>query len=49
MIIGITIGAALAMIISWSRNTSILWAMLHGWLGWLYVLYFAITRNRTKA
>ncbi len=36
------IGTALAVVISWSVNQSILWAMLHGFLGWFYVLYYAI-------
>lgn len=35
-------GEALAMIISWSVNKSILWAMLHGICGWFYVIYYAI-------
>ncbi len=41
---GIGFGCALAMILSWSRNVSILWAILHGILSWLYVIYFALTR-----
>ena len=39
---GITFGAALAIAISWSANKSILWAILHGLLSWLYVIYYAI-------
>ncbi len=41
---GITMGTALAMILSWSKNGSILWAVLHGFLSWIYVIYFALTR-----
>jgi hypothetical protein len=41
---GIGFGTALAIAISWSVNKSILWAMLHGIFGWLYVIYYAITR-----
>ncbi|MBP6625352.1 MAG: hypothetical protein KA198_09275 [Chitinophagaceae bacterium] len=41
---GIGIGTIIAIIASWSRNSSILWAILHGFLGWLYVIYFVITR-----
>ena len=41
---GISLGAAIAVAISWSKNASILWAILHGVLGWLYVIYFALTR-----
>ena len=41
---GIGLGVALAIAISWSKNGSILWAMLHGVLSWVYVIYYAITR-----
>ena len=41
---GLTTGTALAMIISWSLHHSILWALLHGILSWLYVIYFAVNR-----
>jgi hypothetical protein len=41
---GITMGTALAMILSWARNSSVLWAILHGFLSWIYVVYFALTR-----
>lgn len=37
---GIGLGAILAVIISWSINYSVLWAILHGFFGWLYVLYY---------
>tara|TARA_R100000951_G_C2488314_1_gene133671 strand:- start:214 stop:420 length:207 start_codon:yes stop_codon:yes gene_type:complete len=39
-----TAGATLAMIISWSVNKSILWAMLHGIFSWFYVIYYALVR-----
>ena len=42
---GITFGTALAIAISWSAHTSIRWAMLHGLLSWLYVIYFALMRG----
>lgn len=41
---GIGLGAAIAVVASWSRNESILWAILHGILSWFYVIYFVITR-----
>lgn len=41
---GISFGSALAIAISWSANKSILWAMLHGALSWLYVIYYAVNR-----
>lgn len=42
---GISFGSALAIVISWSQNHSILWAIIHGILSWLYVIYYALTRN----
>jgi hypothetical protein len=41
---GIGFGNALAIAISWSVNHSILWAMLQGFFGWAYVIYYAVTR-----
>lgn len=41
---GIGLGAILAIVLSWSRNNSILWAILHALFGWLYVIYFVFTR-----
>lgn len=40
--VGIGFGSALAITISWSANKSILWAILHGVLGWVYVIYYAL-------
>ena len=40
--VGIGFGSALAITISWSANKSILWAIFHGLLSWLYVIYYAI-------
>lgn len=37
---GIGFGAALAMVISYHTYASIGYAILHGLLGWLYVIYF---------
>ncbi|WP_179354084.1 hypothetical protein [Winogradskyella vidalii] len=42
---GVGLGAVIAVVASWDRNKSILWAILHGILGWLYVIYFALTRD----
>lgn len=41
---GIGFGTALAIAISWTQNHSILWAIVHGFLSWLYVIYYALTR-----
>ena len=40
--VGIGFGSALAITMSWSANKSILWAILHGFFGWAYVIYYAI-------
>ena len=40
--VGIGFGTALAITISWSANKSILWAIIHGVLSWIYVIYYAI-------
>ena len=42
---GIGIGSALAIVCSWYRNRSILWAIVASLFSWLYVIYFAITRT----
>jgi hypothetical protein len=42
---GIGFGSALAITISYSANHSILWAIIDGILGWLYVIYFALFRG----
>ena len=40
---GISFGSALAITISWSANQSILWAIVHGFLSWIYVIYYALS------
>ena len=43
---GLSMGAALAMVISWSVNKSILWAIVHGICSWFYVIYYALGYGR---
>jgi len=43
---GIGLGSVIAVVCSWDRNRSILWAVLAGILSWFYVIYFALTRTR---
>jgi hypothetical protein len=38
-------GTVLAIVCSWQRNRSILWAILAGIFSWFYVIYFALTRQ----
>jgi hypothetical protein len=40
-----TFGVVMAIVISWSINNSISWAIIHGLFGWAYVIYYAIVRN----
>ena len=42
---GIGLGSAIAVVCSWDRNRSILWAIVAGLLSWIYVIYFALTRE----
>ena len=37
---GITFGSALAMVISYTTWKSVGWAIFHGLLSWVYVIYF---------
>jgi len=45
---GVGFGTVLAIVCSWQRNRSILWAMLHGIFSWFYVIYFAATRRNDE-
>lgn len=39
---GVGIGSIIAVVVSWSVNHSILWAFIHGWFGWLYLIYYGL-------
>lgn len=39
---GIGLGSVIAVIISWTTNHSVLWAILHGIFGWFYVIYYVL-------
>jgi hypothetical protein len=41
---GVSFGSALAMAISFNLHQSVLWAIVHGLLGWIYVVYYVVTR-----
>jgi hypothetical protein len=43
---GIGLGTVIAVVVSWSRNKSIFWAIIHGILGWLYVIYALLVKAR---
>lgn len=42
---GVGLGTVIAVVTSWSRNHSVVWAVFHGLCSWLYVVYFVITRD----
>jgi len=39
---GVSFGCCLAIVISYVTWGSIWWAILHGLLSWIYVIYYAI-------
>ena len=43
---GIGLGTLIAVVVSWSRNKSILLAIIHGILGWLYVIYALLVKKK---
>ena len=36
---GVSLGSVIAVVVSWSVNHSIGWAILHGIISWFYVIY----------
>ena len=36
------LGAVLAALLSWTANASIVWAVMHAVLGWIYVIYWVL-------
>ncbi len=45
VVTGYGLGTIIAVVCSWERNRSILWAILAGIFTWFYVIYFAATRG----
>ena len=39
---GVSFGSALAMVISYTAWKSIIWAIIHGLLSWIYVIYYIL-------
>tara|TARA_Y100001934_G_C11714893_1_gene478412 strand:- start:97 stop:255 length:159 start_codon:yes stop_codon:yes gene_type:complete len=35
-----SLGIALAVSISWTAHKSVMWAIIHGILNWIYVIYY---------
>jgi hypothetical protein len=42
---GASFGSALAIAISYDNNHSVVWAIIHGILGWIYVIFFLLFRT----
>jgi hypothetical protein len=42
---GVGLGSVIAVVISWHRNKSVLFAIIHGVFSWLYVIYYVIIRE----
>lgn len=43
-----SVGAALAVVISWETNHSVLLGLLHGLLSWIYVVYALLTHGNVN-
>ena len=41
---GFTLGTVIAVALSWGSNKSILWAIIHGFLSWIYVIYYILIK-----
>ena len=39
---GASLGSVLAVVLSYSHNHSILWAIIHGIMSWFYVVFAAL-------
>ncbi len=39
---GISFGSALAMVVSYVNWHSIFWAIIHGLMSWVYIVYYVI-------
>ena len=42
---GISVGALVALALSWLKHHSILWAIVHAVYSWFYVAYYALTES----
>ncbi|MCA0363973.1 MAG: hypothetical protein LCH67_08005 [Bacteroidetes bacterium] len=45
---GFGLGTSIAVAISWSRNKSIFFAILHGIFSWFYVAYYYFNREKEE-
>lgn len=45
---GVGLGSVIAVVTSWERNKSVLFAILHGIFSWFYVIYFVASRQNEE-
>ena len=45
---GIGLGTIIAVVMSWTRNKSVLWAIIHAFFGWFYVIYALIVGKKNN-
>jgi hypothetical protein len=45
---GLGLGSIIAIVCSWERNRSIIWAIIAAFLSWIYVIYYAMTRRSNR-
>ena len=45
---GLQLGAALAIVISWTSNGSLFWALVHALFGWIYVVYALVMKEEVS-
>ena len=41
----IGLGSILAVVMSWTSNKAVIWAIIHGVLGWFYVIYYILFKE----
>lgn len=42
-----SVGAVLAALLSWQVNHSVLWALVHAFFSWFYVLYHLLRHGQS--
>lgn len=45
---GVSVGSFAAAYLSWTKNKSVLWAIIHFLFGWIYVIYYLLTGGSKK-
>ncbi len=39
---GVGLGTVIAVVVSWTVNHSVFWAIVHGIFGWFYLVYYML-------